>query len=427
MNNIDTITILKNTQQKANVNQTIKLTQSAILDSPILIRNQEICLPEKAILKMDDEQLEAMVAHELAHIARKDHYWSCGLALLEIVFFFQPLLYWVKREINNSNELLCDAWAAQVTGNNLAVAQCLVTVATWIKDKPVNRSSNYAFVAGMSLNKSELTNRVESLVQFSDGKKSRFNKVKIGFLYTLLFAIMVLVLPAFSFTKIMESTIKVIEPKPFVLENAIEKLPLTISKEAGVTNVEESSYFKIMKAEEETPSWHHLTAQKFAELSPRKKQCAYLLAAVNENDLTKAKKQLATTNPNCLFCGSVSSSSPINAAAQNNNIQMVQLLIDSGADLYTKGHSDEGALIATARNGNVKLMQLLSKYGAYFNYEFEDGTVLSNAIQHNQYNMVKYLLNNNADPMLRLSNGKTAMDYAKAKGGKIWELFSEFN
>lgn len=401
----EVIKIFQHIQQKTKLLQAIKLTQSASLDSPILIRNKEICLPEQAVLEMEVPQLEAMLAHELAHIARKDYYWTCGLALLEMFFFFQPLYRWAKSEINNSNELLCDNWAARVTGNNLALAQCLLTVATWIKERP----KNYALVAGMSLKKSELSNRVQSLIQCSNGTDSRFNLAKTGVLFTSLLAAILLVLPAFCFTELIES-----------------KVCTKLQKEASISAIEKE-VLPIECAElSQSEAWGKylgLSEGMFNSLPEEKQRCANLLLAVKANDIQEVEQLLATSNVNCMLCNTQSPKVPINAAARNNNIKMAELLLYSGADLYKKSITDEGALIAAAQNGNVAFMELLATYGADFNHEFKGfGTALTAAIEHDQYDMARYLLSNGANLMKPLENGKTALDYAQEKGGKIGTL-----
>lgn len=179
----------------------IILSQSMVLESPILIKNQEICLPERAIKKLDSPQMEAMLAHEIAHVMRKDYYWNCFLIVLDTLFFFQPLHRLAIKEIQTTNELLCDEWAAKVIGNNLALAQCLLTVATWMK-KP---TKTYPLVAGMSLKKSELSDRITSLINLPDMKKQRFNTLKVGLPFVALLAMALLILPGFTFTSLTDT------------------------------------------------------------------------------------------------------------------------------------------------------------------------------------------------------------------------------
>lgn len=418
--NTNILAVFHAIQQKVKLTKPIKLTQSNNLQSPILIRNQEICLPEKAILKMDNEQLEAMLAHELAHIVRKDYYWAFAFAILEIVFFFQPLHRLIKRELNESNEILCDAWAAEVTGNNLAVAQCLLTVATWIKGQP----NEYTLVAGMSLKKSELSNRIQSLIQFPNKNNSELNLVKSALFFSIIMTTILFVLPAFSFTTIKTSTF--LTPK--IEREAIPISTTEHTKEAKIIEVKNNvrKTIKTTKAEE-LAARYNLTLKEFKELSSEKRKCIYLLDAVKTNDIVKTRKLLATITPDCMFCGSNTPSTPINIAARNGNVEMMRLLLDLGADIYHQSYKDEGALIATAKNGNVTIMKLLYDNGAYFDHEFKGyGTVLTTAIHHNNFKMVSYLLSKNADPMKPLENGKTAMDYAQEKGGKMWDLVSNF-
>ncbi len=179
----------------------ITLSQSTILESPILIQNQEICLPERAIDKLNHPQMEAMLAHEIAHVMRKDYYWNCFLVSLDTLFFFQPLHRIAIKEIQTTNELLCDEWAAKVIGNNLALAQCLLTVATWMKSP----TKTYPLVAGMSLKKSELSDRITSLINLPDMKKQRFNTLKVGLPFIALLATAIFVLPGFTFTSLTET------------------------------------------------------------------------------------------------------------------------------------------------------------------------------------------------------------------------------
>lgn len=181
----------------------ILLSQSATLESPILIQNKEICLPQKAVEKLEDAQMKAMLAHELAHVIRKDYYWNCFLILLDTLLFFQPLHRMAIKEIQTTNELLCDEWAAKIIGNNLALAQCLLTVAEWMKTP----SKNYPLIARMSLKKSELSNRITSLINLPDMKKQRYQFLKAGLPFATLLLLAILILPGFTFTDTIDSII----------------------------------------------------------------------------------------------------------------------------------------------------------------------------------------------------------------------------
>lgn len=91
-----------------------------------------ICLPPRALEELSCEELEAVLAHEVAHLARRDPPWLFLLWLIETVCFFQPLNRLARRELSASFELSADAWAARATGDRLALAACLARIAGWI-------------------------------------------------------------------------------------------------------------------------------------------------------------------------------------------------------------------------------------------------------------------------------------------------------
>lgn len=94
-------------------------------------RRGEICMPERALNELPAPQQESAVAHELAHLLRRDPLWQLAAAVLERVFFFQPLHRVARRRLLEIAEYRCDDWAAAHTGKPLDLARCLTSVASW--------------------------------------------------------------------------------------------------------------------------------------------------------------------------------------------------------------------------------------------------------------------------------------------------------
>lgn len=113
-----------------------RLTVSKHLRSPATVGVflPQICVPRRALSELSLEQQEALIAHELAHVLRRDPLWFFGCGLVERVLFFQPLNRLARRELQEVAEFLSDDWAAQATGNELGLARCLTEVATWVLD-----------------------------------------------------------------------------------------------------------------------------------------------------------------------------------------------------------------------------------------------------------------------------------------------------
>lgn len=112
--------------------QTPQLSRSEGLDSPVafgLVR-PEVCLPQR-VHELGDEELRALFGHELAHIRRGDAFWLLLGALLQALFPWHLWSLLVRRRLCAIAELRCDTVAAR-SSSSVAVARCLVQVATWV-------------------------------------------------------------------------------------------------------------------------------------------------------------------------------------------------------------------------------------------------------------------------------------------------------
>ncbi len=124
----------------AGLKYRVRLTFSDQILVPVALEGGEICIPERALTGLSPAQQESMLAHELAHIVRRDADWRFAAQLMQAIFFFQPLNYIANRKLQELAEYLCDDWAVQHTRNQLSLAQCLSEVATWVQQQahPIN-------------------------------------------------------------------------------------------------------------------------------------------------------------------------------------------------------------------------------------------------------------------------------------------------
>lgn len=145
--------------REAGLRKTPRLTHTSSISSPVALGVGEICVPDTALTDLDLEQQRSLLAHELAHLARRDPVWLVGGSLIERVFWIQPLNRLANREIATSAEFLCDDWAVRRTGSGVPLARCLAQVAEWIQASPLGVP-----VAGMAEERSLLVSRVARLV-----------------------------------------------------------------------------------------------------------------------------------------------------------------------------------------------------------------------------------------------------------------------
>jgi beta-lactamase regulating signal transducer with metallopeptidase domain len=74
-----------------------------------------ILLPVTALTGLTPQQLEVVLAHELAHVRRADYLWNLLQTSIENLFFFHPGVWWISRRVREERELCCD---------DIAVAAC---------------------------------------------------------------------------------------------------------------------------------------------------------------------------------------------------------------------------------------------------------------------------------------------------------------
>jgi beta-lactamase regulating signal transducer with metallopeptidase domain len=75
-----------------------------------------LLFPAGLLERLDDRGKSALLAHELAHVRRGDHW----VRLLELVvtglYWWHPVVWWARRELHEVEEQCCDAWAVWATG-----------------------------------------------------------------------------------------------------------------------------------------------------------------------------------------------------------------------------------------------------------------------------------------------------------------------
>lgn len=98
----------------------IRVLSSARVATPTLVGwfRPAILLPLAVSSGFPVEQVELILAHELAHLRRLDHFANLFQVALETLLFYHPVVHWISRDVRNERELCCDALALRVTGGN---------------------------------------------------------------------------------------------------------------------------------------------------------------------------------------------------------------------------------------------------------------------------------------------------------------------
>ncbi|WMW81414.1 M56 family metallopeptidase [Undibacterium cyanobacteriorum] len=137
----------------------IQLKVSDQWNSPFVTPDNTICIPRWAYIKLNDDQRDAMLAHEVAHVLRRDPAWRLAMQALNRICFFQPLHKVAIRKLELLAELACDERAAYASGKPQELAEALYTCARIAK---AHNAPDLALA--MSRQGSPLFKRISSLL-----------------------------------------------------------------------------------------------------------------------------------------------------------------------------------------------------------------------------------------------------------------------
>jgi TonB family protein len=112
------------------VSRPVQLLDSALVDVPSVIGwlRPAIVLPFSALAGLAPAHLEAILAHELAHIRRADYLINLLQSVVEILLFYHPAVWWVSRRIRLEREHCCDDVAASLCGDRAVYARALASL-----------------------------------------------------------------------------------------------------------------------------------------------------------------------------------------------------------------------------------------------------------------------------------------------------------
>lgn len=103
----------------------------------VLGKRRAILIPEGLLERLSPEQRATLLAHELAHLRRRDHWVRClELAVLSL-YWWCPLVWWARARLREAEEECCDAWVVwALPGAARAYAFALVETVDFLAGAP---------------------------------------------------------------------------------------------------------------------------------------------------------------------------------------------------------------------------------------------------------------------------------------------------
>src|SRR5258707_8817592 len=140
-----------------NLRRGVELLESAAVEVPTVIGfvKPVILLPVATLSGLSTDQIEMILAHELAHIRRHDFLINLIQAVVETLLFYHPAVWWISHCVRVEREHCCDDMAIAVCGNPLQYARAL----TRLEELRVDPA--HAFIAA---NGGSLLSRIRRLI-----------------------------------------------------------------------------------------------------------------------------------------------------------------------------------------------------------------------------------------------------------------------
>jgi beta-lactamase regulating signal transducer with metallopeptidase domain len=142
--------------ERMHVSRSVRLLATDRVDSPSVIGwlRPVILAPVGVLCGLAPEQVEALLAHELAHVRRHDYLVNVLQGIAESLLFYHPAVWWISNQIRAEREHCCDDLAVAASGDVLVYARALAELESM---RPAH------FKAALSANDGSLLRRIRRL------------------------------------------------------------------------------------------------------------------------------------------------------------------------------------------------------------------------------------------------------------------------
>lgn len=164
------------------VRVTVRVCASASVHGPIVVGYVRplILLPVSLVTGLPPAQLEALIAHELAHVRRHDLLVNLLQRLIEALMFYHPAVWWISARVRDERESCCDVDA---------VRACRGDVATYATALLALEEMHDGLVTALAASHGPLLRRIERLVHGRSGRTelgARWSAGILGLITSLL-------------------------------------------------------------------------------------------------------------------------------------------------------------------------------------------------------------------------------------------------
>jgi protein involved in polysaccharide export with SLBB domain len=128
-----------------------------------------LLLPEGITERLSSQQLHAVLAHELCHVRRGDNFTAAIHMFVESLFWFHPLVWWIKVQLIEEQERACDEEVLRRGGDPVTYAESILKICEFYLTSPL------MCVSGIS--GSNLKKRIEAIMKNRVAPKLTWSRI----------------------------------------------------------------------------------------------------------------------------------------------------------------------------------------------------------------------------------------------------------
>lgn len=174
--------LLQSCKNELNINQKIKMVRIEKDRYPALFGfiNPCILMPQDIENKITNDELRYILLHELAHYKRKDMFVALIISILQLIYWFNPIIYYAFYLMKKDMEIACDGYVLSKISKD-EVKSYGFTIVKLLEISIYNKKTTATL--GIMKNKKSAKNRIKMIAEFKKESKIKVMINSVVFIF----------------------------------------------------------------------------------------------------------------------------------------------------------------------------------------------------------------------------------------------------
>lgn len=158
---VNILDMMRDCKNKLKTKKNIRIYKTSLVKVPSIfgIFKPKLLLPMNLDKQIKPDELKHIIFHEIGHVKRKDIEVSCIVTIIQIIHWFNPVLWYSFYKMSIDREIACDALAISALGEN--------------------QNSNYGMTILKFVRKSKMARGIYSMESFASSKNEIKGRIKM--------------------------------------------------------------------------------------------------------------------------------------------------------------------------------------------------------------------------------------------------------